>query len=49
LKLHDLDGDEALTCEECDTSVPLERIRAILAGGWGAVLKWIDAAPVLPE
>jgi uncharacterized protein (DUF983 family) len=37
-----------LYCTSCEEDMALEDIRALVEG-WGPVLKWLDAVPVLEE
>ncbi len=45
LLLSDLDGDEALECQECGTSFGIAEVRSIIAK-WSPVIAWIDQAPI---
>lgn len=39
---------EQLHCLDCDEDLDLADIRALVEG-WGPVLRWLDAVPVLEE
>lgn len=46
VNLWQLDGDEAITCQECNGEFSLAHVRDVL-GKWSKVLAWLEAAPQL--
>lgn len=48
LNLGALDGDGAVTCQECQSEFSLAHVRDLI-GRWTAVLRWVDAAPTFSD
>ncbi len=46
IDLHNLTGDEAVHCCECNADFGLDDVRNLIER-WSAVLRWVDAAPEL--
>ncbi len=46
IDLHDLTGDDAIRCCQCDTAYSLADVND-LVNRWDAVLQWVSNAPVM--